>query len=242
MIEPVFAKIAALEEDYCRVWEEYCNIESPTRHKEGVDAAAKLLIDRARVRGWLVETVPCEKAGDAVCITMNPQAKEAALCVSGHMDTVHAVGSFGTPAVKIEGDKIYGPGVCDCKGGIASALLAMEALQNCGFEKRPIKLILQSDEEVGSATSEKRTVKFMAKEGEGAVAFFNCESYGITGEKVVVARKGIIRYTFSINGKAAHASVCYNGASAIAEAAHKILELEKYKEEQKKSELSFFNN
>ena len=39
MIEPVFAKIAALEEDYCRMWEEYCNIESPTLCKEGVDAA-----------------------------------------------------------------------------------------------------------------------------------------------------------------------------------------------------------
>ena len=31
------------------------------------------------------------------------------------------------PAVKIEGDKIYGPGVTDCKGGVVAAVLAMDA-------------------------------------------------------------------------------------------------------------------
>ena len=50
-----------------------------------------------------------------VTITMNADVDAAPIAFSGHMDTVYAVGSFGTPAVKMdrENDKIYGPGVTD---------------------------------------------------------------------------------------------------------------------------------
>ena len=43
-------------------------------------------------------------------------------------------------------------------------------------------------------------------------------------------RKGILKYEFRVHGRAAHASVCGDGVSAIAEAAHKILELEKLRD------------
>ena len=51
---------------------------------------------------------------------------------------------------------MYGPGVMDCKGGIVAAIMAMEALEKCGFTERPVQLLLQSDEENGSATSNKK--------------------------------------------------------------------------------------
>lgn len=53
----------------------------------------------------------------------------------------------------------------------------------------------------------------------------NCE-YGIDG-KACVGRKGIANICLEITGKAAHAGIAYyNGASAIREAAYKILALE----------------
>lgn len=45
-----------------------------------------------------------------------------------------------------------------------------------------------------------------------------------------MSEKGIAKFEFSVFGISEHASKCYDGASAIAEAANKILELEKYKE------------
>ncbi len=226
--EKVFKRIDALEKQYITLLEEFCLIESPTDYKEGVDAASNYIIKKAESFGWKVERQKQEIAGDCICITMNPDATEPAICLSGHVDTVHPVGLFGTPTVKIDGDKIYGPGVSDCKGGIVAAFLAMAALDEEGFCTRPIKLILQSDEETSSAESDKTTVQYMCECARNAVAFLNCEP-SVAGT-AVVKRKGIAKYVFNITGKAAHAANCFDGISAITEAAHKILELEKYKD------------
>lgn len=64
---------------------------------------------------------------------MNPESDNQPVALSGHMDTVHPVVLFGTPAVRRENEKIYGPGVMDCKGGIVAGFLAMDALQICGI-------------------------------------------------------------------------------------------------------------
>jgi glutamate carboxypeptidase len=150
--------------------------------------------------------------------------------LSGHIDTVHPKGMFGYPAVKRDGDKIYGPGVTDCKGGIVAGFFAMEALGNVGFNKRPIRMLLQTDEEVGSRTSEKRTVKFMCEKAKDAIAFINLE--GSSEGYACVRRRGIAYFDFKVKGVSAHASRAASyGASAILEAAKKIEAIEKYKDE-----------
>ncbi len=224
----VFKRIDELEKQYITLLEEFCLIESPTDYKAGVDAAGNYIIEKAKAFGWKIEKQEQKIAGDCICITMNPDAKEAPICLSGHIDTVHPVGLVGTPAVRIDGDKIYGPGVSDCKGGIVAAFFAMAVLDEEGFRSRPIKLILQSDEETSSHESNKTTVDYMCECARGAAAFLNCEP-SVAGT-VVLQRKGIAKYAFNITGKAAHAANCFNGISAITEAAHKILELEKYKD------------
>ena len=205
-----------------------CNIESPTEYKEGVDSVGKYIIEKAKKRNWLIEVQKQEIAGDAICITMNPDAKEQSVCFSAHMDTVHPVGLFEKPMVRCDETKIYGPGTLDCKGGIVSSFMAMAALEEMGFTKRPVKLILQSDEENGSRFSNKTTVEFMAKMSKDAIAFLNCE--GNSPGTFIAERKGIRKYKFEVTGKAVHSSVCYDGVSAVAEAAYKILELEKMKD------------
>ena len=226
--ENVFKRIDDMEQEFIKILEEFCLIESPTDYKDGVDAASNYILKKAEPFGWRVERQRQEIAGDCICITMNPEATKSPICLSGHVDTVHPVGLFGTPAVKFDGDKMYGPGISDCKGGIVAALLAMAALSKEGFTARPIKLILQSDEETSSKESNKTTVSYMCECAHGAVAFLNCEP-SVSGT-AVLQRKGIAKYSFNITGKAAHAANCFNGISAITEAAHKILELEKYKE------------
>lgn len=224
----VFDAIDELFSEYVQLWVDVCNIESPTASKEGVDAVCDFLAEKAKAHGWEIEINEQEVSGNAACFTMNPDASKAPVCLSGHMDTVHPIGSFGTPAVKIDSEKIYGPGVEDCKGGIVSALLAMHALEKCGYTDRPVKLILQSDEELSSLPSGKGTVKFMAEKAKGCVAFLNGEGSDKEFSKLIVERKGILRFILTVKGKSAHSSRCFDGASAVLEAAHKIIELERF--------------
>lgn len=224
----VFEKITQLQQEYLQFWVDIAAIESPTNHKAGVDAVGLFCINKASKYGWQVTVHREDVSGDAVCITMNPESPEKAVCFSGHMDTVHPVGSFGSDPVRVEGDYIYGPGVKDCKGGIAASFLAMAAMAECGFTARPVKLILQSDEETGSAGSQKRTVDFMAQMAQGCAAFLNTEGY--ICHHATLCRKGILSYRFDIIGRADHSSRCYDGISAIREAAYKIIELEKWKD------------
>lgn len=227
--QSVFEQIEALFPQYLSVWQACCEIESPTVDKAAVDRCGRYFIDLAKAHGWQIDILPQSVSGDAVCITMNPEINEKPLALSGHIDTVHPIGLFGDTPVRIEGDIIYGPGVQDCKGGIVAAMLAMEALQKCGYKKRPIQLLLQSDEEVGSKLSQKATINWMCEKAKDAVAFLNLE--GATPGKACLQRKGIISYRLTITGKEAHASRCAtDGASAIVEAAHKIIALEQLKD------------
>ena len=167
----VFQKIDELNDKYIDVWEKVCTIESPTNHKAGVDEVSRFFAGMAEERGWKVEYSRQEVSGDVLCVTMNPDVDAAPLCISGHIDTVHPVGSFGTTPVRRDAEKIYGPGVTDCKGGVVAGFYAMDALWQCGYDKRPVKLLLQTDEEASSKPSNKATINYICEQSKDAVAF-----------------------------------------------------------------------
>ncbi|MBE6580683.1 MAG: M20 family metallopeptidase [Ruminococcaceae bacterium] len=226
--QQLFSVIDRIKAPYTDMLADVCRIESPTDNKEGVDRVGQYFIRAAEQRGWKVEVCRQNVSGDAVCITINPDAKGAPVAISAHMDTVFPVGSWEQPLVRREGDRLHGPGTRDCKGGVVAGMLAMDALTEVGFDQRPVMLLLQSDEEKGSTPSNKETILYICQKAKDCVAFFNLE--GIKEGTAVLARKGIWRVRFTVYGKAAHSSECQDGASAIAEAAHKIIELEKMKD------------
>lgn len=227
-MQKIFEKIDELNDFYIGVWKDVCSIESPTACKEGVDAVGEYLIKLAKERGFSIKCFSHEVAGNAFCITINEDSDKAPIVFSGHIDTVFPIGTFTAPVVRTDDEYIYGPGVMDCKGGVVASLMALDALSQCAFKDRPVKLIVQSDEETGSKTSGKQTVNFMVEEAKNAAAFLNTE--GTNGNTAVIVRKGILRYRFNVTGKAVHSSKCPDGANAICEAAHKIIKLEKMKD------------
>ena len=228
----IFDVIDSLVCEYIGVWKDVCNIESPTSYKKGVDEVGQYFARLADKFGWNVEVFEQKVSGNVICITMNKDAKNSPIAISAHIDTVHSVGSFGTPAVKILNGKIYGPGVMDCKGGAVAGIMAMHALQKSGFTDRPVKLLLQSDEENGSRTSEKTTINYICEKAKDCIGFLNLEGHEQYFDgKACLERKGILKYKFTITGQEVHASYCATeGANAIAEAAYKVIEIEKIKD------------
>ena len=139
------------------------------------------------------------------------------------MDTVFDKGVFGQPPVHREGDRIVGPGVIDCKGGIAIALLCLKALLDNGFD-RHMRLILTSDEEISNILGGEKEQQFFREQAAGFPWAINCE----TAEKdqVVVGRKAILKYRLDIKGVGGHAGKhVFTSKNAVVEAAHKIVAL-----------------
>lgn len=226
-MKKVFENIDELTEEYINILEDVVNIESPTAIKSRVDEIGKYFVDLALKNGWEAEVQRFEEFGDVVTVIMNRKAPGSLITLSGHIDTVHPVGLFGYPPAKRVGDKLFGPGAMDCKGGVVAGFLAMKALADMGYKDRPVMMILQSNEEVGS----KKTIDYICEKAKDSIAFINLEGHeGYFEGKACLKRKGIARFLFDIKGIETHSSYCAReGANAIAEAAHKILELEKIK-------------
>ena len=208
---------------YLKFWEDVCNIEGISRDKEALDKVADFVMEFTQSEGFAVKRVPFENCGDFLIVDLNPDAEKDYLFLA-HMDTVHEKGKFGYPPVTIEGDKMIGPGVIDCKGGIAISLLVMKAFQNLGYDKN-LRYLATSDEEVSCSLGGEKEMEFFRTESAGYKGAFNCE-VSRDGE-AIVSRKGILRIEINIVGKPAHSGIDYfAGRSAIREAAYKILELE----------------
>ncbi|MBQ6478893.1 MAG: M20/M25/M40 family metallo-hydrolase [Erysipelotrichaceae bacterium] len=227
-LNELFRKTDELEQEYIGFWRDLCEIESPTLYKEGVDEVGRTVAEKAKSYGFEIERHPFEKAGDCYTITMNPEAAKKPIVLSAHMDTVHQLGSFSSPRTRIEGDKLYGPGVTDDKGGLACALYAMAVLKEIGFRERPVKFILQCDEEAASSTSELKSIDYMYEKSRDCLCFFNLEWYRYG--QAILWRKGCFQATVKVHGLSYHDSRCFLGHSAIRQASRMINELEEYKD------------
>ena len=141
-----------------------------------------------------------------------------------HIDTVHPIGTLARDnPLRVEGDRLYGPGAEDMKGGTYIAMAALRQIAREGRRTRlPIRHLMVSDEEMGSLTSREH----IEREARRA-KFVLVTEPARSGGKIVTARKGIANFTVTAHGLPAHAGVEHHlGHNAIREIAHQILTLE----------------
>jgi len=189
-------------------------INSYTKNIEGVNRVGELFKSKLEELGYTTTIYKRKNFGNHLFFKSKEKNGKKMLLL-GHIDTVFSPSTFE----KFEEDDewIYGPGVCDMKGGI---MVMVEALRK-QKEIFNIDILLVSDEEIGSDDSRELTYN-IAKNYDYCLVY---EAAGKNGE-VVTARKGIGTFTIDIEGKAAHAGNCYSdGFDANQEAAHKILAL-----------------
>jgi glutamate carboxypeptidase len=109
------------------------------------------------------------------------------------------------------GGRFFGPGVLDMKAGVVMALTALRSLRELGLS-RPVTLLLNSDEEVGSTASRPITERLAL----ASSAVFVLEP--AQGLAYKTARKGVGQYDLRVTGIAAHSGVDFErGHSAIRE-------------------------
>ena len=200
------------------------SIETPSTDKEAVSRLASHLDTYCNAMDLACRKEHYPQAGDALTACTAPGVQRP-VALLGHLDTVHPVGSW-RETLRQEGDRLYGPGVYDCKGGIVIALFAIKALRACGYRERQIKLVLSSDEESAHMLSKGQGGQLFIHECAECAAAFNCESGSLTNE-IVTERKGGAVIEIQIKGIAAHAGRDpEKGASAIRTAARLVEAIE----------------
>lgn len=119
---------------------------------------------------------------------------------------------------RVEGDRIFGPGTNDIKGGTVMMWLVLQALRQhapAEFAATTWKLILNSAEEMYSPDFGELCRSCFETKTKAALVF---ESEGRLGQDplMVVARKGRATWRVTARGRGAHAGSCHEqGANAI---------------------------
>jgi len=204
-------------------------IESPSDNKAAVDQLGRWLAARLEKLGGKVIVHKQKKFGDHLQADFPAQVGAKALkpiLLLGHFDTVYELGALAQMPCKLEKGRLHGPGAFDMKSGITFMLHAIEALQSFhGGLPRPVRVLLVTDEEVGSESSRAITEK-LAKQCAAVLVLE--PSFGIQGA-LKTARKGVGEYTVRVTGHAAHAGLDpFKGQSAIVELAHQITRIAQF--------------
>ena len=144
--------------------------------------------------------------GDKRSPSIVAQFRKGGVALSGHLDTVPHGAGWKFDEGQCVGDRVYGRGTCDMKGGCTAMLLAAENLVAANI---PFSLCFTTDEETTMI-------------GAGAAS----KSPGITGAPavvvteptefdIVVHEKGLLHFALSTKGVSAHASMPELGDNAI---------------------------
>ena len=208
-------------EDMLKLIEKLVNIDSGSYDKQGVDQIGEILMECYEEMGFHVKIIPQKEYGNHLVIE-HRDSKKPSIVILAHMDTVFPRGTVKERPFKIVGNRAYGPGVIDMKSSHATVLFAIKALMNEREEAyKHIKIVLNSEEEIGSPTS-----KFLIeKEAQNTNYALVMEPARKDGS-LVSARRGKGNYTLIVEGKAAHSGIePEKGRSAIEELAHKIIQL-----------------
>ncbi len=195
---------------------ELININSYTKNKEGVDKNGELMREKLQALGYKCEVFERKEIGNHLFFKSKKRDGKKILLL-GHLDTVFPPMSF--EEFREDEEWIYGPGVCDMKGGNFVALEALRNIKKENGEIYNIDFLLVSDEETGSDDSKEVTAK-IAKDYDYCMVF---EAAG-KNDELVIERKGVATFYIDIKGKAAHAGNNYkDGINANLEAAEKLI-------------------
>ncbi len=192
-------------------------IESPSEDKAGVGDAKKALEQWLKPLKAQLKTHKSSNFGDVLEARLgSSRSQRGRALLLGHLDTVWPLGTLKSMPWREADGKLYGPGVLDMKAGVVMAIEALEALRTLDLA-RPVTLLLNSDEEVGSPFSRPITEQIATT----CAAVFVLEP--AQGLAYKTARKGVGHFNLCVEGIAAHAGVDFTkGHSAVLEMAKLI--------------------
>ena len=201
-------------------------MNSFTANREGVNRLGRFTAECFAPLGFTPESVasPNPEFGNHLVLTRRGRSARSIALVS-HLDTVFSPEEEARNHFhwQPEGDRIYGPGTQDIKGGTVMMWLLLSALRAHApnvFEDITWQLLLNSSEErfspdfgaVCRSRFDGHTLAALVFEAEGRLGQENL---------MVVARKGRAAWRLTVTGRGAHAGGKHSqGANAVVQLGH----------------------
>ena len=214
-------KAEAEQKSYLATVKELVDIDTGTGHGLGLKTVSAMLVERLKGVGAEVTTTPAHpSAGDNIVGTLKGTGSKNFLLMV-HYDTVFGPGTAAKRPFKLDGERAYGPGVADAKGGVAMILHSLQLLQDQKFNDfGTLTVLFNPDEETGSAGS-KKIIAELARQQDYVFSYEPPDRDAVT-----VATNGINGVFLDVKGKSSHAgSAPEAGSNAAMELAHQMLQL-----------------
>jgi len=204
--------------------EGWVRIASPTIDPDGVNRMMDVAASAMESVGAAIARRPGpEGYGDAVVARM-PWGEGPGIMVLSHLDTVHARRTFEADLdYRREGDRVFGPGILDMKGGTFLAWYALRVtVERSGPTPLPITFVFIPDEEVGSVTT-----RDLIEEQASRSRYVLVPEPAQNGGNLITGRWAFQRFVVRARGRPAHAGATLeSGRSAIREIAEQIVRIE----------------
>jgi succinyl-diaminopimelate desuccinylase len=223
--DALLARIEAKRDEVTALTQELIRIPTVNPPGDAYEACSRFLGERLAKRGFTVEYVRATGGpGDSAAYPRtNVVARRAGSHTSGqcvhfnsHIDVVEAGSGWTLDpfAGVVKDGKVYGRGACDMKGGLASSIIACEALIESGIDLLgAIEISGTVDEESGGFSG----VGYLAERGYFSKPRVHHviipEPLGV--DRICLGHRGVYWAEVETQGRIAHGSMPFLGDSAI---------------------------
>lgn len=198
------------------------SVDSGTGNLEGNKQVVSILSKELAAFTSRVEYVDTPVGSHIVARLGDPAAKRR-IILNAHTDSVFAPGEAAKHPFRMEGDRAYGLGIVDCKGGVVVSMYAARIAHELGLIPPDVRvtMLYNCDEETGSAHS----IETFKKEGANAEFIFVFEP-GRGENGAVTSRRGRASGIIEVTGKEAHSGLAYTpDEDAVLELARMVTSL-----------------
>lgn len=199
---------------------------APTPDRHGEQELGAFIEQVLQAAGFTVQRQPV--VGGRFNVLAEKGQGKRALLLAGHMDTVPAAQGWKTDPWQpfIDGDKLYGLGACDMKGGLAALLQAAEGFHPNTYT---LKLAFLVDEEnISQGASTLIQSPWMRDVAAVLIPEIGTSGGQQLGPRVLtLGRHGRIDLKILIRGRSAHAGNAEAGVSALLRGATVALALQR---------------
>jgi len=171
---------------------------------------AEFIADRLKSGGFEVDIYDVYPQRPNVTATLKGAEEGPTLLFNGHTDVVPVGSGWTTEPFKadVRNGRIYGRGSADMKGGLASMIVAMEALKETGIELRGNLVFSAVVDEEATGNGTRSLIERGLKSDFAIIG-------EPTGLSIAIAHKGSVWFKITTHGKTVHSSMPHKGINAI---------------------------